>query len=440
MKTKPRPKTQNPHAIRYTAEKADVANLRKDYDVDESIATLERTQHFRGHKPWQGMMNDVIPLSPALTPALHATVSSACQLLGLKWTLLLFTSASAQINAYACLDRFAKQPTLSLCLTSRAIEELSENELLFLVGHELGHVLFEHDRLNLLCQPSEGVDSLTILPFLGEWLFLRWRQKAEISADRVGWLLTEDFEAGAGAIIKAATGLGSNNLTLNSHAIDSFLNEAIPMASRHILGCQNAPMLSVRLQALQCLNRTAPRPIRTSGKQASWLGRTDKVVAEGLSCLSRRPATAALEACMHLIADAGVEIIQHDHEVEIEEIKKVMNILHDHYTDQPDQLICLNSAKRALRIRASIRTLNRIASSSEKKEALSRLSDIAIADGPLGEADSKTIFTLAKALRIPVNETNAIIVGCVQNKSRSIDPGLVSLAHKIEAQSRTTKF
>ena len=141
---------------------------------------------------------------------------------------------------------------------------------------------------------------------------------------------------------------------------------------------------------------------------------------------------------MHLIADMGVEIIQHDHEVETDEIKKVLNILHDHFTDQPDQLICLNAAKRALRIKSSIRNLNRTASSIEKQEALAFLSEIAVADGPLGKVDSKIILDLAKSLRIPDDEITAIIVACVQTKSRSVDPGLVTLAHQIEDQSRNT--
>ncbi len=418
-------------SLRFDGDFADAATLLGQYGAAETIAALEREHRLHGKRPWDECLAAAIPLSPALTPGIHALVSDACARLGLTCSIRIFTMPGPQINAYAFLDRDVEQPGLSLCLTSCALEHLSDPEILFLVGHELGHIVYEHDRLNILCHTADNTPASTVLPFRGEWIFLRWRQKAEISADRIGWLLAGHFEAGAGAIIKAATGLTDKSLSLTAAAIQSFLKEDAPRPCVGDLNRQGAPLLSARLRALRVLVDSAPSKVHYVSKRPAWIRKVDKEAASILGSLSRHPDSAVGLACMNLIADAGVQLIQRDHEAAVDEIKKVLHILHDNFTDEPDQVICLDPTRRVNRLNAAIRVLKRAATSTEKQEVLSRLADIAIADGPFREAEARVVLDVATALRIPQQETYAIIVGCIQASGKDVDPGIQSLADKL---------
>jgi uncharacterized tellurite resistance protein B-like protein len=134
---------------------------------------------------------------------------------------------------------------------------------------------------------------------------------------------------------------------------------------------------------------------------------------------------------MTLIADAGVELIQRDKEAGADEIKRVLTILHDHFTDRPDKVICMDPGKRTNRMKSALRVVNRHSSSDQKKIVLSRLADIAISDGPFLEEESLIIVDTAKALKIPPHETYAIIVGCIKAAGKEVDPGIQSLAEKL---------
>jgi len=421
--------------LRYADEADDASILLDKYGAAEAISALEREHRFRGRRPWDKWMADAIPLSPALTPGIHALVSDACAKLGLTCSIRLFAVPGPQINAYAFLDRNPDESILSLCLTSRTLEDLSDQEILFLVGHELGHIVYEHDRLNILCHTSKHTHASTVLPAMGEWIFLRWRQKAEISADRIGWLLAGHFEDGAGVIIKSATGLTGKNLHLTSDSIMSFLKEDTPRPHIRDWNRQGAHLLAARLNALRLLEGYAPSKVYGGTKRSSWIQKADKKVAAILDSLSRHPDSAVGVACMNFIADAGVQLLQRDKKVATDEIKKVLNILHDNFTDQPDKVICLDPTKRTSRLKSAIRVLNRAASSSEKQEVLSRLADIAVSDGPFREEEAKVVLDLAAALRIPQQEAYAIIVGCIQTSGKEVDPGMQSLADKLAAPS-----
>ena len=153
-----------------------------------------------------------------------------------------------------------------------------------------------------------------------------------------------------------------------------------------------------------------------------------------LSGLSRYPTASIERACMNLIADAGVQLVQGDNSVVPEEVKKVLDILHCHYTDHPDKVIEMDARKRVTRMKLAIRTLNRSGTTKEKHEVLSRLTDIASVDGSFLAKESKLVLDLAASFRIPPSETYSIIVGCIQSKGRIVDPALLSLARELGGQ------
>ena len=80
---------------------------------------------------------------------------------------------------------------------------------------------------------------------------VRWRKKAEISADRVGLLASRDFESAARSLLKASFGLSERNLNLDIPALLDQIEE-IKGHPELISGAfASHPLLPIRLKSLQ---------------------------------------------------------------------------------------------------------------------------------------------------------------------------------------------
>lgn len=88
----------------------------------------------------------------------------------------------------------------TLVLTSGLIEHLSEKELDFVIGHELGHYSANHTKISTLVTP---VGSNNIF---SNFIFGFWNRKCEYTSDRCGLVLTKDIDSSVSALIKLAIG------------------------------------------------------------------------------------------------------------------------------------------------------------------------------------------------------------------------------------------
>lgn len=150
-------------------------------------------------------------ISPTLTPKLHEMVDTAKYRLGLQNTLEAFVMADPQPNAFA--PAFGNTDHLVIVFTSGLIDLMEPKELLFVIGHELGHLGLNHVPFN----SQEVCES--------EFVALKHRSIArcsEISADRVGLVAARSLFVAASVIIKLASGLNSRHVTLD---VNSFLTQ-----------------------------------------------------------------------------------------------------------------------------------------------------------------------------------------------------------------------
>lgn len=150
-------------------------------------------------------------ISPTLTPKLYEMIDTAKYQLGLQNTLEAFVMADPQPNAFAPM--FGNTDHLVIVFTSGLIDLMEPTELLFVIGHELGHLGLNHVPFN----PQEVYKS--------EFEVLKHRSLArcsEISADRVGLVAARSLFVAASVMIKLASGLNSRHVTLD---VNSFLTQ-----------------------------------------------------------------------------------------------------------------------------------------------------------------------------------------------------------------------
>ncbi len=107
-----------------------------------------------------------------------------------------------QANAYA----FGWWHPQAVVLTSGLVEMFSPDELRFVIGHEVGHILLGHTRITSLLGGMVGVPGIPVLSVIGGWAFRRWSRLAEYSADRAGLMAAASLEAAERALTKLMVG------------------------------------------------------------------------------------------------------------------------------------------------------------------------------------------------------------------------------------------
>lgn len=167
-----------------------------------------------------------IRISHHMLPNLCAIVDNAFNRLQLNAEHEVYVHHDSNLSASVSADPEGNR--ISILVTSALVERLSTDELAFVIGHELGHVAFEHTRLpakHILADNPKLDTELTLA-------LLAWSRRAELSADRAGLWVCENFDAAASAFIKLACGLSALHMQWD---IDGYLAQLDCLANTSTL-------------------------------------------------------------------------------------------------------------------------------------------------------------------------------------------------------------
>ncbi len=134
-----------------------------------------------------------------ITPGLYRLIKRVMSNLRLVQEVDVYIVSSSTLNAFCVAAR--KSGRLVLGIHSALIELLSEKELMFAIGHEIGHAILDHAEI----PPGDFEDRN--FSFLENVKLRNLGRHMEISADRVGLLACQDFNVAGSALFKLVSGL-----------------------------------------------------------------------------------------------------------------------------------------------------------------------------------------------------------------------------------------
>lgn len=170
-------------------------------------------------------------------PDLHQALMDSCYILDMPRVPELYISQSPIVNAMAL---GSDKPFI--VLNSGIVELMDPEEIRFVIGHELGHVLSGHTVYNtMLYYLIALANRLALVPFAWVglkaviWALEEWHRKSEMSCDRAGLLATQDVEAARRALMKLAGGRRLAELSSNEFHRQAREYDAVPDVRESLL-------------------------------------------------------------------------------------------------------------------------------------------------------------------------------------------------------------
>jgi len=152
------------------------------------------------HARKRHLLGDAVRITEDLLPDVHQQYQKCLKLLGGNLVGDLYVVQSPEYNA----NILAHGSRFDLLVHSSLLKDFDRDELNFVIGHELGHVIFEHSNFSIheVFQKKEGmVDPITAGNMMA------WSRAAEVSADRIGMLCCGTLGKAVTALFKTSSGL-----------------------------------------------------------------------------------------------------------------------------------------------------------------------------------------------------------------------------------------
>ena len=147
------------------------------------------------------LIQDAQPVTVQTAPELAALTKSCATRLQ-AGSFSAYIAPGNILNAYT----FGLGEAPVVVVYAGVLRVMDEDELRFIIGHELGHVSLGHTWLNSLVGGMSGIPSPYFAAVLLYISFRWWNRACEYSADRAGLLACGKPEKAASALVKLAGG------------------------------------------------------------------------------------------------------------------------------------------------------------------------------------------------------------------------------------------
>lgn len=263
---------------------------------------------------WRSSMEGhSLKVQKELLPDFYALCHDVKKKLGFDHAVDFYITGDSDVNAFSLAAEDDDQPHI-VNVNSALFDLMSSDELRFVIGHELGHLINKDTALVRLIDfvfPEDAAVPVTL-----QYKIRLHEQLAELVADRYGYLATENLGVCVTAFFKMASGLDLEKMNVsidaliadNNRRLEYFLKDKGISRSSH-------PVNPIRVQALNLF---------ATCKSQKEL---HKGMDELISILLKVGDGELDEHMARFIASAGLIVASADEEYKEDEMNQIIEML-----------------------------------------------------------------------------------------------------------------
>ena len=379
--------------------------LVEDWGVKHALKKIDQLTSGFGLRTRRNLLTGSLRLTKSMAADAHRSLAVCREILGWDKPVELYVKSDPHLQAFC--TRSVSGPII-IGISSRLLETFTDAELRFVIGHELGHARFDHFAIPMPATATlEDVGGKFVSRPVSLKLYL-WCRAAEVTADRAGVVCAGAVEPAAQALLKIASGLGTDVIKPDLHAFMSQVDalHAAPAAcaderdEEGVLDCFDThPYSPLRVRALlafaksQAFQRATGKP--ADGIDADELERLvehDLAVMEPSYLEDRGEHT---ELMRRVLFCAGICVAAANGDIAASEVRALRALLGAKNVDIPEDI---DSIKKELP--------GKLAEAKDKvpfagrAQLLQHATIIAAADGHVEQVELDELTKLAQGLGV----------------------------------------
>lgn len=384
--------------IRSTTELEYIKTLEEDYGMAQYYDIFDNTEELKQFT--QQMLASAVLLNKFVAPRLYSICAEIQAKLRFNEPIDFYVLSTPEQNAFS-LNGFGLVPHI-VCLNSALIQLASDDELRFAIGHEIGHLVYNHNKLDFIRKflfKENGENPPAGLAIT----YYHCLHYAEISADRVGYLAMPDIRKVVNAIFKLHFGLPSESLNFQIEEYLKQLDRIKELGMGEFFCTHPNPML--RIQALLDFESSELAPIKKAGCiTASELETRLKAL---LQMMEEHPKTEKETKIVEFLCAVGMFLIYDQ-----ESFEEKYELLFDQvyiYTTQPELYLNFKDHED---LQKRVKEVCKYYSTHKDDtlfELIRRGVALVLVDGRLDTVEKERLHEVAKLLDLATDTLNFII-------------------------------
>ena len=363
-------------------------------DVRRACEQIERLEEKRkGPGVRRHLLSTSVRLSRSISANLHQMADHCLERLGIESTLELYVYPGPTYNA-ACFK--PEEGRVFVIFSSALLESFVEKELLFVMGHELGHHVYRHHEIPIgYILRGKGPPPAALALDL-----FSWSRYAEVSADRAGAFCAQDLQSVVRALFKLASGLRDERVV--QFSLDEFLRQVDDMLAFGEQPGQGAPMQDwflthpfspLRVKALTHFDQSVL--MRTGGIAESDLEDQVRQIMGLMEPDYLKGKTEATRAMRNLFLAAAIAIAEVFEGISDSERKVLKSFLEEGYA-----LEKLDSERLREVLPRRIKAAREQASLAQRMQVVRDLCLVARAERPVAAVERELLEETARGLEV----------------------------------------
>ncbi len=379
--------------------------LVEDWGVKHALKKIDKLTSGYGLRTRRNLLTGALRLTRSMAPDAHRSLSACREVLGWDKPVELYVKPDPMVQAFC--TRAVSGPII-IGVSSRLLETFSDAELRFVLGHELGHAVYDHFAIPMPVTASlQDVGGKFVSRPVSLKLYL-WCRAAEVSADRAGVVCAGGVDPAAHALLRIASGLGSNVIKPDLAAFTSQLDalHAAPAAcaderdEEGVLDCFDThPYSPLRVRALLAFGRSAAFQ-RATGKATDGIDadELERLVEHDLGVMEPsylEDKTEHAELMRRVLFCGGVCVAAANGEIAPSELRALRALLGAKNVDIPEELDAIRKelVERAAEAKDKV-------SFAGRAQIVQHATIVAAADGVVEDSELAELTNLANALGV----------------------------------------
>ena len=343
-----------------------------------------------------------VKLNKVIAPRLYQICSNVKETLNYNEEIDFFIISDVNFNAYS-INGFGFVPHM-ICLTSSLVQSFSDDELAFVIGHEIGHLIFKHSQLNVVKVILMSSKKQKVSTQVANTIY-RWQKYAEISSDRMGYMAQPSLETIGKVFFKFASGLCEEHLKFNIKEYLKQLDMIKDMSRSEFYSSH--PSHLVRLKCLEffSLSELYSKCEKTPMSSTELKTNMDEI----LNLLEYHPQKEDQIKAVEFYVSVGMYLASADRAMHPKERETIYECL-SQLTSQPEIYLRFKDRQDLEDRKNAICEYYAHAKNDYKFHLYADIVYLAICDGKLDEKERGLLYEVAEKLHIDEERMKEIII------------------------------